>query len=100
MASLGRKIAAVGLGLCLALGAAAPAGAIGPGDSASPEAIQKELDRLRIFYTEDHPEVRRLKEHLRKAREMKARQKALKRAADPRHRQAIDQEFNEQESFH
>jgi len=98
VAKLGRKIAAGLLGFCLALGAA-PAGAIGPGDSSSPEAIQEKLDRLRVFYTEDHPEVLRLKEHLRKARDMEARKKALERAADPKQRPAIDKDFSEQESF-
>jgi hypothetical protein len=48
-------------------------------DSAKPEALQEQLNRLRVFYTETHPDIQRLKRHLKRAleeQELKRKQKA------------------------
>lgn len=49
-------------------------------DESSPDIIRSELDRLRVFYTEDHPDVKRLKYQLAVALE-KAEAKRKEREA-------------------
>ncbi|WP_156360714.1 hypothetical protein [Dethiosulfatarculus sandiegensis] len=44
--------------------------------STKPEAIQKEIDRLRIHYTDEHPDIQRLLRHLEKARAQQEAEKA------------------------
>jgi hypothetical protein len=46
-----------------------------------PEAIQREIDRLRVHYTDEHPDIQRLLRHLEKA---KARENAEKARQDQR----------------
>ncbi|KIX13280.1 GumC family protein [Dethiosulfatarculus sandiegensis] len=54
-------------------------GAVSPGQGgqqgiseSSPQAIKKEIARLRVFYTDNHPDIQRLKRHLLKAEAQKA----------------------------
>jgi polysaccharide chain length determinant protein (PEP-CTERM system associated) len=51
----------------------------GQGES-SPEAIKKEIERLRVFYTDNHPDIQRLKRHLLKAEAQKAERESRLRA--------------------
>ncbi|MCB2227266.1 MAG: hypothetical protein KQH53_11365 [Desulfarculaceae bacterium] len=81
------------------LAAAAPALAAGPNEPNSVEDIQKQLDGLSIIYRGDHPEVIRLKEHLRKLKANQAKKKALERAQDPKQAPAIGEEFRSSQSF-
>lgn len=41
-----------------------------------PTAIKKEIERLRVFYTDDHPDIQRLKRHLRRALALQKAKKA------------------------
>jgi polysaccharide chain length determinant protein (PEP-CTERM system associated) len=42
----------------------------------SPEGIKKRIEELRVFYTDDHPDIQRLLRHLKKAEAMEAEKKA------------------------
>jgi len=55
-------------------------GSGGQGDS-SPEAIKKRIEELRVFYTDDHPDIQRLLRHLKKAEALEASKEAEKKAA-------------------
>ena len=43
-----------------------------------PEAIKKEIERLKVFYKGTHPDIQRLQRHLEKAEEQKEAQKKAK----------------------
>jgi len=86
----------LGLGLLLAVGAG---GAWAQTEDSSLEGIQKRLDELRVMYTDDHPEVMRLREHLRKAHKLEAQKKAQERADDPTMAPEVNRQFQEKESF-
>ncbi|MCF8034795.1 MAG: hypothetical protein K9K66_19470 [Desulfarculaceae bacterium] len=60
---------------------------------------KKRLDKLRIMYTDDHPEVIRLQEHLRKMKTREAEKKAEERAKDPKQVQGISEDFKSSQSF-
>ncbi|MBU1276034.1 MAG: hypothetical protein KJ720_11710 [Proteobacteria bacterium] len=49
-------------------------------DDASPEGIKKRIGELRVFYTDDHPDIQRLLRHLRKAEALEAAKEAKKKA--------------------
>ena len=100
MSLAAKIICACGLALCLAWGAAlAPALAADAGEERDPQAIEKKLRELQVFYTNDHPTVIRLREHLRKARALEAEKKAEKRAKDPEALPEINRDFKASESF-
>ncbi len=50
-------------------------------DETTSKAIRSELERLMVVYTEDHPDIVRLKAHLAKAEAAEAEKKAQKEAA-------------------
>lgn len=52
-----------------ATGVAATGG--GSDGESDPTAIKKQIERLRVFYTDDHPDIQRLKRHLAKAEAQK-----------------------------
>jgi len=47
----------------------------------SPEGIKKRIEELRVFYTDDHPDIQRLLRHLKKAEALEATKEAKKKAA-------------------
>ncbi len=49
--------------------------------SASPQDIQKEIDRLRVFYTDQHPDIQILLERLKRIRQLKKQHPAAPKAA-------------------
>ena len=44
-------------------------------DSGNPESIKSELERMRVLYTEDHPDVQILKKRLKRAQEVEKEKK-------------------------
>ena len=44
--------------------------------SQHPDDIRRELERLKVFYTDQHPDVQRLKRHLQRALELQKQKKA------------------------
>lgn len=84
---------------CALLLAAAPARAAGPHEATTLEGAQQQLDKLSVFYRDDHPEVIRLKEHLRKMKASQAQKKALERAQDPTQSPKIEEDFKSSQSF-
>ncbi|MGD8564204.1 MAG: Wzz/FepE/Etk N-terminal domain-containing protein [Desulfarculaceae bacterium] len=59
-----------------------------------PSAIRNEIARLRVFYTDDHPDIQRLKAHLQRAEAAEAeRQKRLKEKAKPGEEQPSSSEL-------
>ncbi len=48
---------------------------------ASPEGIKKRIEELRVFYTDDHPDIQRLLRHLKKAEALQAVKDAREKAA-------------------
>ncbi|MBI5523237.1 MAG: hypothetical protein HY910_11445 [Desulfarculus sp.] len=64
---------AVALALAGLLLAAPPAALAGRDEEGSPDAIRVELERLRILYTDDHPDVQILKRRLDKGLQQKKR---------------------------
>ena len=52
----------------------------GQGES-STKGIQKRIEELRVFYTDDHPDIQRLLRHLKKAEALEASKEAKKKAA-------------------
>ncbi len=86
----------LGVGLLLTVGAGGVWAQVG---DSSLEGIQKRLDELRVMYTDDHPEVMRLKEHLRKARKLEAQKKVRESASDPTMAPEVNRQFQEKESF-
>lgn len=68
-------------------GAAGPALALSGDETASPQAIEKHIQELKVFYTDDHPEVVRYERALEKAREAEARRQTEKMKAERRQQQ-------------
>ncbi|MCB2227448.1 MAG: hypothetical protein KQH53_12285 [Desulfarculaceae bacterium] len=66
----------------------------------SPDGIKKRIESLRVFYTDDHPDIQRLLRHLKKAEaleaEKKAREAAAAKAAGLTENQAERQKMDEQ----
>ncbi len=57
------------------------AGGGGPAQGESnPEGIKKRIEELRVFYTDDHPDIQRLLRHLKKAEALEAEKKAREEA--------------------
>ena len=54
---------------------AATSGGASEGES-SAKAIKEKIERLKVFYTDDHPDIIRLKRHLKKAEALEAAKKA------------------------
>ena len=54
-------------------------GSEGAGET-EPKAIKKRIEELRVFYTDDHPDIQRLLRHLKKAEALKAEKKAEEEA--------------------
>ncbi len=61
------------------------AGGAGSEEEQSSKAIKQQIDKLRIIYTEDHPDIARLKGHMARALAMEAEQKARKDAERKAH---------------
>ena len=51
------------------------------GGESNPKAIKEKIERLKVFYTDDHPDIIRLKMHLRKAEAQEEAKKAELKAA-------------------
>lgn len=68
-------------------GSAGPAPALGGDETGSPQAIEKHIQELKVFYTDDHPEVLRYQRALQKAREAEARRQTEKMKAERRKQQ-------------
>ncbi|MGD9124621.1 MAG: hypothetical protein PVG60_05980, partial [Desulfarculaceae bacterium] len=72
-------------------------GTAGGGASAKeshPSAIRNEIARLRVFYTDDHPDIQRLKAHLARAEAAEAaRKKLLKAKGKPGEEQVNEAEL-------
>ncbi|MCF8034412.1 MAG: hypothetical protein K9K66_18445 [Desulfarculaceae bacterium] len=49
-------------------------------DESSAKGIRKRIEQLRVFYTDDHPDIQRLLRHLKKAEVIEAEKEAKKRA--------------------
>lgn len=61
----------------LAMLAATPVWAAPPvGQETSSEAIRKELERYRVLYTDNHPDVQMMERHLERALKLEAEQRA------------------------
>ena len=58
--------------------AAGPAWAQSGDDNSSPEAIEKRIQELRVYYKDDHPEIQRYLRALEKAQENEARRQTEK----------------------
>lgn len=58
--------------------AAGPAWANSGEDAGTPQAIEKRLQELRVYYKDDHPEVQRYLRALEKAQENEARRQTEK----------------------
>jgi hypothetical protein len=67
------KKTAVVILACLLLASPLPALAERDGES-NPQAIRKEIEKLRIVYTDDHPDIQILKRRLDRALRSKAQQ--------------------------
>lgn len=55
-------------------------GSAGGQEEASPEGIKKRIEELRVFYTDDHPDIQRLLRHLKKAEALQAMKEAKEKA--------------------
>ena len=51
-------------------------------ESADPEAIEKRIEELKVFYKEDHPDIQRQRRYLEKAIELKAQRESEAMEAD------------------
>lgn len=47
-----------------------------------PRDIQREIDRLLVLYTEEHPDVQRLRARLERIKKLQAEQRASQKAAE------------------
>lgn len=50
-------------------------------ENSSPEGIKKRIEELRVFYTDDHPDIQRLLRHLKKAEALQSVKEAKEKAA-------------------
>lgn len=76
------RLAGLGLGLalCASLLLAPAARAAGDYEETTPQAIQAEIQRLRVVYTDDHPDIQILKRRLQRALELQEKKKQEKAA--------------------
>ncbi len=90
----GVRLLAAGVALvCLA----GPAWAASSYESADPEAIEKRIEELKVFYKEDHPDIQRQRRYLEKAIELKAQRESEAMEADKEKRKPAPPENKLQE---